>query len=141
MFARSVRITLAAVGVAVALGSASAVAAADTPAPTNAELQSTLDRFTDPGVPTADKQQLMVGGDRRTGNIDKMNQGLANYGKIGFEVSGVQAGGDTANASVAIVSPHGTIPGIPMTWEHTAAGWQLSEGTACTILSMGKAPC
>ncbi|MEV6772169.1 hypothetical protein AB0N05_26425 [Nocardia sp. NPDC051030] len=140
MLARTIRLSLTALGAAALLSSGAGWAAA-APAPSESELQSTLDRFTDPSVPTADKEKLMVGGDRRESNIDKMNQGLANYGKIGFNVSGVSASGDTANASVAIVSPHGTVPGIPMAWQHTDAGWQISENTACTILSMGKAPC
>ncbi|WP_067821835.1 hypothetical protein [Nocardia inohanensis] len=140
MLARTARISFAAFGIAVALTSATGLAgAADAPAPE--ELQSQLVRFTDPSVPAADKANLMVGGSNRTANIEKMNQGLANYGTIGWSVSGVQANGDTANATVAISSPHGTMPGVPMTWTHTEAGWQLSESTGCTILAMGKAPC
>ncbi|MVU83746.1 hypothetical protein GPX89_41740 [Nocardia sp. ET3-3] len=141
MLARSVRLPLAVAAVAVALTSGASLATADTPAPAAEELQSTLTRFTDPSIPAADKANLMVNGGARTANIDKMNQGLANYGTIGWTVSGVQADGDNANASVAISSPHGTMPGVPMTWQHTDAGWQLSENTACTILAMGKAPC
>lgn len=133
--------TLAAGAVALAVLSGSAIAAADTPAPTPAQLQGTLDQFSDPGVPTAAKTKLVVGGDRHSANIDKMNKGLANYGKVGFTVSSVEATGDNATARVAIVSPHGTMPGVPMTWQHTAAGWQLSENTGCTILAMAMAPC
>ncbi|MGF6886998.1 hypothetical protein ABIA39_005487 [Nocardia sp. GAS34] len=135
------------VGIAVA-GAAAAmvltggsIAAADAPAPTSAELQGTLDRFADPGVPTAAKTNLVVDGNRHSANIDQMNKGLANYGKVGFTVSNVQAKGDDATAQVAVVSPHGTMPGVPMSWQHTAAGWQLSEKTGCTILAMAMAPC
>ncbi|GAB0103973.1 hypothetical protein JMUB6875_29470 [Nocardia sp. JMUB6875] len=141
MLARSIRLSLSVAAAAVALTSGAGLAAADTAAPSAEELQSTLTRFTDPSVPAADKTNLMVNGGARTANIEKMNQGLANYGTIGWTVSGVQANGDNADASVAISSPHGTMPGVPMTWQHTDAGWQLSESTACTILAMGKAPC
>lgn len=141
MLARSIRLSLTVAAAAVALTSGAGLASADTAAPAAEELQSTLTRFTDPSVPAADKTNLMVNGGARTANIEKMNQGLANYGTIGWTVSGVQANGDNANASVAISSPHGTMPGVPMSWQHTDAGWQLSENTACTILAMGKAPC
>ncbi|GAB2536735.1 hypothetical protein [Nocardia heshunensis] len=141
MLARSVRLTLALAAATAALTSGAGLAAADTAAPSADDLQSVLVRFTDPSIPAADKTQLMVNGAARSANIDKMNQGLANYGTIGWTVSGVQANGDNADASVAISSPHGTMPGVPMSWQHTDAGWQLSENTACTILAMGKAPC
>ncbi|MGV9664109.1 hypothetical protein [Nocardia niigatensis] len=141
MLARSVRLSLAVAAAAAALTSGAGLAGADTPAPTADELRSTLTRFTDPAVPAADKANLMVNGGARISNIATMNKGLANYGSIGWTVSGVQANGDNANASVAIVSPHGTMPGVPMSWQHTDAGWQLSENTGCTILAMGKAPC
>ncbi|AYF77499.1 hypothetical protein D7D52_30955 [Nocardia yunnanensis] len=143
MFARSLRLSVTVAAATAALTAGAGLATADTAAPAAAagELQSVLTRFTDPAVPAADKTQLMVNGGAHTANLDKMNQGLANYGTIGWTVSDVQANGDTANASVAISSPHGTMPGVPMTWQHTDAGWQLSENTACTILAMGKAPC
>ncbi|MFF2549969.1 hypothetical protein ACFVUS_03170 [Nocardia sp. NPDC058058] len=141
MLARSARISLAALGASLALVSGAGFANADSPAPSPEELQSTLERFVDPNIATVDKEQLMVGGDRRASNIDTMTSKLGNYGKIGFGVSNIQVDGDNANASVAVISPHGTMPGVPMSWQHTAAGWQLSESTACTILSMGRAPC
>ncbi|MFD0000589.1 hypothetical protein [Nocardia sp. NPDC127526] len=140
MFARSVRISLAAVGAAAALASGIGSAAA-APAPSPEQLQSTLDRFTDPGVPTADKTRLMVGGDQRASNIDTMTSKLGGYGHIGWGVSGVQVDGDNANASVAISSPHGTMPGVPMSWQYVDGGWRLSESTGCMILGLGKAPC
>ena len=138
---RTLRTAVTSVFAAAAVAAGGAIAAADTPAPAPAQLQSTLDQFVDPGIPAAAKTKLVVGGDRRAANIQAMNQGLANYGKVGFAVSNVQAKGDTADARVAIVSPHGTMPGVPMSWQHTAAGWQISDGTACMILAMGKAPC
>lgn len=141
MLARSARICLAALGASLALVSGAGFANADSPAPSPEELRSTLERFVDPNIATVDKEQLMVGGDRRASNIDTMTSKLGNYGKIGFGVSNIQVDGDNANASVAVISPHGTMPGVPMSWQHTAAGWQLSESTACTILSMGRAPC
>ncbi|MEV6067132.1 hypothetical protein AB0L82_11320 [Nocardia sp. NPDC052001] len=141
MLARSARICLAALGASLALVSGAGLANADSPAPSPEELRSTLERFVDPNIATVDKEQLMVGGDRRASNIDTMTSKLGNYGKIGFGVSNIQVDGDNANASVAVISPHGTMPGVPMSWQHTAAGWQLSESTACTILSMGRAPC
>ncbi|WP_067666443.1 hypothetical protein [Nocardia miyunensis] len=138
---RTLRTAATSAFAAAAVIGGSAIAAADAPAPAPQELQSSLNQFVDPGIPAAAKTKLIVGGDRRQGNIEKMNKGLANYGKVGFTVSNVQSKGDTANAQVAISSPHGTMPGVPMTWQHTAAGWQISDGTACVILAMGKAPC
>lgn len=138
---RTLRTAVTSAFAAAAVLGGTAIAAADTPAPASQELQSSLDQFVDPGIPAAAKTKLIVGGDRRVANIETMNKGLANYGKVGFNVSGVQTKGDTADARVAIVSPHGTMPGVPMTWQHTAAGWQISDSTACVILAMGKAPC
>ncbi|MBF6331340.1 hypothetical protein IU452_22810 [Nocardia transvalensis] len=110
-------------------------------APTPETLQATLDGFVDPATPTADKQKLVTDGQKRTANIDTMTQGLAHYGKITFTVSDVKAEGDTATAQVVITSPHGPAPAMPMTWQHSAAGWQLSDASACQLLAMGKAPC
>ncbi|MQY17274.1 hypothetical protein [Nocardia macrotermitis] len=138
---RTFRTAVTSVFAAATVIGGTAIATADAPAPAPQELQSSLDRFVDPAVPAAAKTKLIVGGERRVANIEKMNQGLANYGKVGFNVSDVRAKGDTADARVAVVSPHGTMPGVPMSWQHTAAGWQLSDGTACVILAMGKAPC
>ncbi|WP_245721628.1 hypothetical protein [Nocardia crassostreae] len=140
MLARSVRLSLATLGAVAALTSGAGLAAA-APAPSPEQLQSTLDRFTDPGVPTGDKTQLMVGGDQRSSNIDTMTQKLGGYGHIGWGVSDIRVDGETANASVAISSPHGTMPGVPMTWQYVDGEWKLSEATGCTILSLGKAPC
>ncbi len=138
---KTLRTAVTSVFAAAAVAGGTAIAAADAPAPAPSELQSGLDQFVDPGIPAAAKTKLIVGGDRRERNIETMNKGLANYGKVGFTVSDVRTKGDTADARVAIVSPHGTMPGVPMTWQHTAAGWQISDGTACVILAMGKAPC
>gem|GEM_PF-5372471 len=137
----TVRTAVVGTAAAVAILTGGAIATADAPAPTPGQLQSTLDQFADPGVPTAAKTQLVVNGNQHSANIDKMNKGLANYGKVGFTVSNVQTSGDNAKAQVAIVSPHGTMPGVPMSWQHTGAGWELTESTGCTILAMSMAPC
>ncbi len=137
----TVRTAVAGTAAVIAVLTGGAIAAADAPAPTPGQLQGTLDQFSDPGIPTAAKTQLVVNGNQHSANIDQMNKGLAGYGKVGFTVSNVQTSGDDAKAQVAIVSPHGTMPGVPMTWHHTAAGWQLSESTGCTILAMAMAPC
>ncbi|MBF6170491.1 hypothetical protein IU476_03305 [Nocardia blacklockiae] len=113
----------------------------DAAAPTPEALQATLDGFVDPAKPTADKEKLVVDGSKRTANIDTMTQGLANYGKITFAVSDVKIEGENATAQVVITSPHGPAPAMPMTWQHSDAGWQLSDASACQILAMGKAPC
>lgn len=138
---RTVRTAVTSIFATAAVVGGAAVATADTPPPTPAQLQGSLDQFVDPGISAPAKTRLIVGGDRREANIETMNKGLANYGKVGFTVSDVQTTGDTANARVAVISPHGTMPGVPMTWQHTAAGWQISDSTACVILAMGQAPC
>lgn len=135
---RTVRTAVTSAFAATAVAGGTAIAAA--PAPQ--ELQSSLDQFVDPGLPAAAKTKLIVvGGDRRERDIEIMNKGLANYGKAGFTVSDVRTTGDTADARGAIASPHGTMPGVPMSRQRTAAGRQISDGTACVILAMGKAPC
>jgi hypothetical protein len=135
------RTGLASAFAAIAILTGGAIATADAPAPTPGQLQSTLDQFADPGVPTGAKTQLMVNGGAHSGNIDRMNQGLRDYGHVGFTVSNVQANGNIANAKVAIVSPHGTMPGVPMSWQNTGAGWELTESTGCAILAMSMQPC
>lgn len=118
-------------------------AAAATPAapPTAEELQATLNGFVDPAKPAADKAKLVVGGDRRTANIDTMTKGLASYGTITFTVADVKTEGERATGQVTITSPHGPAGPMPMTWQHSASGWQLSDASACQILAMGMAPC
>ncbi|MCC3313946.1 nuclear transport factor 2 family protein [Nocardia africana] len=121
--------------------SAAATSAAAAPAPTAEELQATLNGFVDPAKPTAEKEKLVVGGDKRAANIDTMTTGLANYGTITFTVADIKTEGDQATGQVTITSPHGPAGPMPMTWQHSAAGWQLSDASACQILAMGMAPC
>ncbi len=118
-----------------------ATSAAAVAAPTAEELQATLNGFVDPAKPTADKAKLVVGGDKRAANIDTMTNGLANYGTITFTVADIKTEGDRATGQVTITSPHGPAGPMPMTWEHSATGWQLSDASACQILAMGMAPC
>lgn len=120
---------------------AAATSAAAAPAPTAEELQTTLNGFVDPAKPTAEKEKLVVGGGKRAANIDTMTKGLANYGTITFTVADVKTEGDQATGQVTITSPHGPAGPMPMTWQHSAAGWQLSDASACQILAMGMAPC
>ncbi|MFF0488261.1 hypothetical protein ACFYTQ_04485 [Nocardia sp. NPDC004068] len=121
--------------------SATGAGAQPAAAPTPESLQATLAGFVDPAKPTAEKEKLIVDGQKRATNIDTMTQGLANYGTIGFTVSDVKVDGDTATAQVVIASPHGAAPAMPMTWQRAGSGWQLSDASACQILAMGKAPC
>ncbi|NKY43369.1 nuclear transport factor 2 family protein [Nocardia cerradoensis] len=121
--------------------SAAATSAAAAPAPTAEELQATLNGFVDPAKPTTEKEKLVVGGDKRAANIDTMTKGLANYGTITFTVADIKTEGDQATGQVTITSPHGPAGPMPMTWQHSAAGWQLSDASACQILAMGMAPC
>ncbi|WP_227982461.1 nuclear transport factor 2 family protein [Nocardia spumae] len=120
---------------------ASATGAATVATPGAEELQATLNGFVDPAKPTADKEKLVVGGDKRAANIDTMTKGLANYGTITFTVADIKTEGDQATGQVTITSPHGPAGPMPMTWQHSAAGWQLSDASACQILAMGMAPC
>ena len=119
----------------------SATGAATAAAPTAEELQATLNGFVDPSKPTADKEKLVVGGDKRATDIDTMTKGLADYGAITFTVADIKTEGEQATGQVTITSPHGPAGPMPMTWQHSGAGWQLSDASACQILAMGMAPC
>ncbi|WP_067526235.1 hypothetical protein [Nocardia uniformis] len=114
--------------------------ATDAPAPTAAALQATLTEFADPATPAADKAELVVDGDKRVALIEQMNQGLANY-QVTFAVSDVQQNGAEADAKVAVTSPHGTMPDVPMNWQYTDGAWKISDKAACTILGMARAAC
>ncbi|APA99173.1 hypothetical protein KP696_33150 [Nocardia seriolae] len=116
----------------------STVAAA--PAPTAESLQSVLTAFADPAEPAADKAKLVVDGDKRLGNIDTMNQGLAHY-QVGFTVGEIKQDGTKADAKVSVTSPHGTMPDVPMTFQYSDRAWKLSDAGACTILGMARAAC
>ncbi|WP_230329638.1 hypothetical protein [Nocardia aurantiaca] len=116
----------------------SATAAA--PAPTAEALQRVLTAFADPAEPTADKAKLVVDGDKRLGNIDTMNQGLAHY-QVSFTVGEIKQDGTKADAKVSVTSPHGAMPDVPMTFQYTDGAWKLSEAGACTILGMARAAC
>lgn len=113
---------------------------AATPAASAAELQSTLTTFADPAVPATDKAKLVTDGDQRVALIERMNQGLANY-EVSFTVTEVRQDGDRADADVDVTSPHGTMPGVAMTWEYDDGTWKISDASACTILGMARAAC
>lgn len=110
------------------------------PAPTAEALQATLTAFADPAKPAADKAKLMVDGDKRVALIEQMNKGLANY-QVTFTVSDVKQNGAEADAKVAVVSPHGTMPDVPMSWQYSDGVWKISDKAACTILGMARAAC
>ncbi|MEC3956110.1 hypothetical protein VMT65_23945 [Nocardia sp. CDC153] len=114
--------------------------AAAAPAPTAETLQGILTAFADPAKPAADKAKLVVDGDKRLGNIDTMNQGLAHY-QVGFTVGDIKQDGTKADAKVSVTSPHGTMPDVPMTFAYSDGAWKLSDAGACTILGMARAAC
>lgn len=118
----------------------SSAAAVTAPAPTADTLQSVLTAFADPAKPAADKAKLVVDGDKRLGNIDTMNQGLAHY-QVGFAVGEIKQDGTKADAKVSVTSPHGTMPDVPMSFQYTDSAWKLSDAGACTILGMARAAC
>ncbi|MFI9503089.1 hypothetical protein [Nocardia sp. NPDC052566] len=111
-----------------------------TAAPTAEELQATLTLLADPAKPTADKTAAIVNGEKRSANIDKMNQGLAGY-NLTFAVSDIKVEGPKATAQVVINSPHGAAPAMPLTWENIDGKWKLSDASACTMLGFAQAPC
>ncbi|MFI6865446.1 hypothetical protein [Nocardia sp. NPDC050406] len=115
-------------------------AAAAAPAPTAEQLQATLNAFADPTKPASEKATLVVDGDKRVALIEQMNKGLANY-QVTFAVSDVQATGDKADAKVAVTSPHGTMPNLPMSWQYVDGTWKISDAAACSILGMARAAC
>ncbi|WP_307817323.1 hypothetical protein [Nocardia acididurans] len=111
------------------------------PAPTKEQLQALLTKFADPSVPAAEKTKLVVDGEKRTTLIDTMNKGLANY-TVTFTVGEITAdGADKATAKVAVASPHGTMPDVPMAFQYSGGEWKLSDAGACTILGMARAAC
>ncbi len=120
--------------------SASTSAAAVAPAPTAAELQGVLSAFADPAKPAADKAKLVVDGDKRVALIETMNKGLANY-QVSFTVGEIKTEGNKADAKVSVVSPHGTMPDVPMSFTYVDGAWKLSDAGACTILGMARAAC
>ncbi|WP_174186492.1 hypothetical protein [Nocardia barduliensis] len=111
-----------------------------TGAPTAETLQSVLVKLADPKVPTPEKSKLVVNGDKRTANIDQMNAGLQGY-TLTFTVTDVTTQGDTANAQVAITSPHGAAPAMPLTWEKVDGTWKLSDASGCLLFGLAQAPC
>ncbi|WP_454196575.1 hypothetical protein [Nocardia sp. Marseille-Q1738] len=109
-------------------------------APTAETLQAVLVKLADPTVPTAEKAKLIVNGEQRTANIDKMNAGLQGY-TLTFAVADITAQGSTANAQVTITSPHGSAPAVPLTWENVGGTWKLSDASGCLLLGFAQAPC
>lgn len=114
--------------------------AAAAPAPTAESLQSVLTAFADPAKPAADKAKLVVDGDKRLGNIETMNQGLAHY-QVSFAVGEIKQDGAKADAKVGVTSPHGTMPDVPMSFQYADGAWKLSDAGACTVLGMARAAC
>jgi hypothetical protein len=114
----------------------------DHAAPTAETLQAVLDGLADPTKSTADKTKLLVDGEKRASNIDRMNQALGNYGTLIFAVADITTTqGDSATAQVTITSPHGTAPAMPMTWNHVDGVWKLSDASGCMVLGFAQAPC
>ncbi|MFX0577346.1 hypothetical protein [Nocardia nepalensis] len=110
-------------------------------APTAETLTGVLDALSDPAKPTAEKSKLIVGGEKRTANIDQMNKALGGYGKLTYAIADITANGNTATAQVTITSPHGTAPAMPMTWEYVDGTWKLSDASGCLMLGFAQAPC
>ncbi|MFE6860980.1 hypothetical protein [Nocardia sp. NPDC057668] len=120
--------------------SATSQTQAAAPAPTAAELQGILTGFADPAKPAADKAKLVVGGEKRLANIETLNQGLAGY-QVTFTVGEVKTEGNTATATVAVGSPHGAMPGVPIAFQYDGGSWKLADAGACTLLGMARAAC
>ncbi|MEV6067133.1 hypothetical protein AB0L82_11325 [Nocardia sp. NPDC052001] len=120
--------------------SAAVTKAATAPAPTAEQLQGVLTAFADPAKPAADKAKLVVDGDKRIALIETMNQGLAHYA-VSFTVGEIKQTGDKADAKVSVVSPHGTMADVPMSFQYVDGTWKLADAGACTILGMARAAC
>ncbi|WP_433206056.1 hypothetical protein ACQP1G_19170 [Nocardia sp. CA-107356] len=110
-------------------------------APTTETLTAVLNTLSDPAVPTPEKSKLIVGGEKRTANIDQMNQALGGYGKLTYAVADITTNGNAATAQVTITSPHGTAPAMPLTWEYVDSTWKLSDASGCLMLGFAQAPC
>ncbi|MGW4766597.1 hypothetical protein ACWEO2_00965 [Nocardia sp. NPDC004278] len=110
-------------------------------APTAEALTAVLDALSDPAKSTSEKAELIVGGEKRTANIDQMNRALGGYGKLTYAVADITSSGNTATAQVTITSPHGTAPAMPMTWEYVDGTWKLSDASGCLMLGFAQAPC
>lgn len=114
----------------------------DLPAPDTQVLQDSLARFVDPAVPAPEKAALVVGGDKYIAQIDTLNGGLQNYGRITFVVNAVEVHGTTAVAQVDVTTPHTpTIPMNNMTWDNVDGQWKIAESTVCNLLAFGQAAC
>lgn len=110
-------------------------------APTAETLTAVLDALSDPAKPTSEKTELIVNGEKRTANIDQMNQALGSYGKLIYAVADITTSGESATAQVTITSPHGTAPAMPLTWEYVDGTWKLSDASGCLMLGFAQAPC
>ncbi|MFI6365523.1 hypothetical protein ACIBG0_22505 [Nocardia sp. NPDC050630] len=110
-------------------------------APTVETLTAVLDSLSDPAKPTSEKTKLIVNGEKRTANIDQMNQALGGYGKLTYAVADITTSGNSATAQVTITSPHGTAPAMPLTWEYADGTWKLSDASGCLMLGFAQAPC
>ncbi|GGK37640.1 hypothetical protein [Nocardia camponoti] len=126
---------------ATAPSNSSTSAAAAATAPTAEALQATLTQFSDPTIPTDAKTKLIVNGDARKGNIDKMNALLANYGTLSYAIANVNTNGTTTTADVTVTSPHGTPPAFPLTWEYVDGSWKISDVSGCLLMGLAQAPC
>ena len=112
------------------------------PAPDRQVLADSLARFVDPTVAAPDKAALVVAGEKYIPQIETMNAGLANYGRITFVVNSVTVAGTTAVAAVDVTTPYTpTIPMNNMSWDNVDGGWKISETTVCNLLAFGQAAC
>ncbi|WP_040772022.1 hypothetical protein [Rhodococcus rhodnii] len=109
-------------------------------APTAEELQDQLTLLADPAQPIDAKVAVVENGEERRPNLEAMTAAMTNY-QVGFEVTDVQAEGDTATADVAVESPHGTAAPTPWTWVEADGEWKVSDESTCALLGMARAGC
>lgn len=109
--------------------------------PTADDLKFTLTQISDPAVTVAAKSTLIAKGTERTAQLEQLNAGLANY-PLSYDVENVQSDATSATADVAITSPHGAAPAMPMGWDITGPNeYVLNETSTCAILGMARIQC
>jgi hypothetical protein len=107
-------------------------------APTAAQLRQTLDLISSADKPVSDKVAVVVDGEKRRGNLAKLTAALQGYA-LTYDVSRITVTGNTAQATVDVTSPHGSMP-MPMSWQLVDGVWKLSDASDCQLLAMGGPP-
>ncbi|MFT3851529.1 MAG: hypothetical protein QM733_02125 [Ilumatobacteraceae bacterium] len=116
-------------------------AGASTGDATAADLLPSLDAVVDTATPAADVAAGIVDGADLAPTVEQLDTVIADF-TITFEVVDPVTSGDTAQASVRILSNGQAFPDLyPSFWQRAGGEWKLTRAGFCTLITAGGLAC